>query len=147
MGQKCPELFVVEVFKVHPTLLPTPRPSWTPWPLSKIYDVVSCVGYGNSPWLTGWPDSRIIFQQLTLRLLLEFSSIGFPEQIAPLLRNFSWFSSAHRKPQNFFTCLRAPLAFSSLPLFFPPFLHLLVSSFVHPVSCIFPFVSDMRVSY
>lgn len=59
------------------------------------YGVILCIHCCNSPRLRAWPGSKVIYQQLTLQLLGEFSSIKL--------------SRANRSPsQKLFTFLQCP---------------------------------------
>lgn len=103
-GTELPTPLLVEGFKVHPHS--SSRPLCFVVPVVTVK--VSCLALllqqdGQVP--------RSFSRNSCCNYFWNFVPQGFPEQIAPLLRNFSWFSSAHRKSQNFLAWLRAPLPF------------------------------------
>lgn len=62
---------------------------------------MSCFGFWNGQLADGVARIQDHFPAISHCIYFwNFLLQGFPEQVAPLLRNFPWLSNARKKPQN-----------------------------------------------
>lgn len=104
MVQSCQHLCWLRALKSIPTLPAVLSTLWSLWSQLRCHVLLWLLQQGGQV-------PRSFSRNSCCNYFWNFVPQGFPEQVAPLLRNFSWFSSAHRKPQNFLAWLRAPLPF------------------------------------
>ena len=130
MAQSCRHLCQRRASKPIPTLPAALCSLWSLW--SQVRCQVLLWFLQQDGWVP-----RSFSRNSCCNYFWNFVPQGFPEQIAPLLRNFSWFLQCPQKTPKLLSMTQRPTALLR-PLPSPSFHfpHLSIGLLVHPVTCI-----------